>query len=54
MSKHEETTDVNEESGALSRRGLFVSGGLLTASMPGSCVPHDTIPRVPSATGRLK
>src|SRR3954447_15494278 len=33
MGMHEETADVNEETGALSRRGLFVSGGLLTAGL---------------------
>ena len=33
MGMHEETADVNEETGSLSRRGLFVSGGLLTAGL---------------------
>ncbi|MDX6600527.1 MAG: simple sugar transport system substrate-binding protein, partial [Gaiellales bacterium] len=33
MGMHEETADLIEESSALSRRGLFVSGGLLTAGL---------------------
>jgi len=33
MGMHEQTEDVNEETSALSRRGLFVSGGLLTAGL---------------------
>ena len=32
MGMHEETADAERGVGALSRRGLFVSGGLLTAA----------------------